>query len=372
MRSTSRTYNLGGSVLSLTMSSPSSKKRKRNRKSKCQPDAKTKECSTCHLEQPIENFTIQRNTRSGYKSACKSCASNSKRLGSHKPANFIAQMIRHGIGEDRAKNRVPLPGEAYLTSEEVLEMAETGCYYSGRPVKFYPDGGDQASLDRLDNVRPHVSNNVVLCQLRFNTANRWTREKYVHMMNGADIPLSEDEIKQSMAVCKKTYKKNESLYNDGGQLQCVQCELYFDTDTYLQNQHHRGCKDCRAACERARQGTVIGALSALLSKAKSRGRRDERKKCTLTLQDLIELYMKQQGLCKYSSLRLRSSIGDWKMSLERIDPRKKYCIDNVVLIVQELNCIDNTIKREDDLRLNGGWSKEIVEQYRHDWLNKCV
>lgn len=347
-------------------------KKKRNRKSKFKPGATTKECSRCHLEQPTSNFDVMSSSRSGYVSACKSCSRKSKALRSYKPHNFIASILRNGIGEDKAKNRIPSQNEAYLTRDQVLKMAESGCYYSGRPVKFFPDGGDQASLDRLDNSRPHVSVNVVLCQLRFNTANRWTREKYAHMMNGEDAPLSEDEIKQSMTIVRKTRRCNEYSYNDKGHLQCVLCDSYFDTNTYLKNQHHRGCQGCRAACERARHGTVGGALSVLLAKAKTKGRKDERKKCTLSLQDLVDLYKKQNGLCAYSGLRLKSEIGDWKMSLERLNPRRNYGTDNVVLIVQELNCIDNTIKRTGDLRLNGGWSEQLVEEHRKDWSIKSV
>jgi len=58
----------------------------------------------------------------------------------------------------------------------------------------------------------------------------------------------------------------------------------------------------------------------------------------LTLEFLKDLYHKQNGRCNYFNIPLRfAKKSDWKASLERINPKKGYFQDNVVLICWEFN-----------------------------------
>lgn len=73
----------------------------------------TKMCSRCTLEKPLKEFSKDKHHHTGYKSACKSCASNdfkSWRKKNHQKAK-IADRINHyirsyGLSEDMAKQLV--------------------------------------------------------------------------------------------------------------------------------------------------------------------------------------------------------------------------------------------------------------------------
>lgn len=56
----------------------------------------------------------------------------------------------------------------------------------------------------------------------------------------------------------------------------------------------------------------------------------------ITVEDLYEIYCKQSGRCHYSGICMPIS-GPFQISLERIDPFKGYCRDNIVLICDVFN-----------------------------------
>ena len=81
----------------------------------------------------------------------------------------------------------------------------------------------------------------------------------------------------------------------------------------------------------------------------------------LTFDDLVTLYRSQKGLCAYSGLPLKfgnSKDTNWKISLERMDPKKGYTKDNVCLIAYEFNTGDKRILYNDDYTGSCGWSRE--------------
>lgn len=66
-------------------------------------------------------------------------------------------------------------------------------------------------------------------------------------------------------------------------------------------------------------------------------------KFTLTPEDLIEMWNKQNGLCSYTHRRMTISIGkglfwrNWSMSVERLDPSAGYTKENCVLVRYDAN-----------------------------------
>jgi len=66
--------------------------------------------------------------------------------------------------------------------------------------------------------------------------------------------------------------------------------------------------------------------------------RNEAGKCTITVNNLIQLYEKQKGLCYYSDIPMKLQSGvSWKASPERLDTQNGYVIGNVVLACIEFN-----------------------------------
>ncbi len=93
----------------------------------------------------------------------------------------------------------------------------------------------------------------------------------------------------------------------------------------------RLCRKCNANRSKKYKKTHSGFINKLLSVASRR-----EIKCTLTKQDLLDLYDQQEGRCYYSGVNL-SYHAPFLMSLERLSPEGIYEKGNVALICFELN-----------------------------------
>jgi hypothetical protein len=74
--------------------------------------------------------------------------------------------------------------------------------------------------------------------------------------------------------------------------------------------------------------------SAVKRKAKGRISAGEH---DITLQDLQDIWSKQNGRCFYSGIPMNYNKNEWKVSLERLDTNKGYTKNNIVLCCLELN-----------------------------------
>ena len=131
---------------------------------------------------------------------------------------------------------------------------------------------------------------------------------------------------------------------------CDGCKKYFTLDkfetdkvngtTYTRNQ----CITCRKIYKNKRYGKFDGFIRGILgntknhAKRRSESGRKEAGTFTLTYDQIVDLYNRQNGLCYYSNIKLSMATRtNWKCSIDRIDDTKGYTIDNVVLACLEFN-----------------------------------
>ena len=83
------------------------------------------------------------------------------------------------------------------------------------------------------------------------------------------------------------------------------------------------------------------------------------KKCNISLEDLEEVWKKQNGRCAYTKLQLilvthsnpRKDIPKWKLaSVDRIDSSKGYEKDNIQFVSRTLNYAKNDMKHEEMIK----------------------
>lgn len=84
-----------------------------------------------------------------------------------------------------------------------------------------------------------------------------------------------------------------------------------------------------------------------------------KKECTISLEDLEEIWKKQNGRCAYTKLQLvlvthtnpRKDIPKWKLaSVDRIDSSKGYEKDNIQFVSRTLNYAKNDMKHEEMIK----------------------
>jgi hypothetical protein len=180
----------------------------------------------------------------------------------------------------------------------------------------------------------------------------------------------EPEVVAANAACalfkgtrhgEKRNKIQERLIDGTEEQLCNRCDTWKKFSLF----EKRGeCKDCKAIINRNRRETWRGSFQKLLisakqncNKRKSRGR-EGFDTMDLTLEDVVEMYVKQKGVCAYTGIPLTIT-GDWQMSLERMDVRVTYNKTNCCLVCLEMQSGDQRVKNKDmDVTTGCSWTKE--------------
>jgi hypothetical protein len=68
-------------------------------------------------------------------------------------------------------------------------------------------------------------------------------------------------------------------------------------------------------------------------------------------------------MCAYSRVALSPKMGDWKVSLERVDVKEGYIASNVLLVCQRFNACDCSALADGPVSGSGGWSRAKFLQY---------
>ena len=196
---------------------------------------------------------------------------------------------RNILGRDHAEVEWSLDEARKFMAYE-LEKLRFGCNYSD--LKLTPEN---VSIERLDESKGYSSANCVLIDIHFQTGYRqWSREKVqsVHYLRKKEV---------DMDFGPKFFERLEKMVNS-----------------------------CISATKRRNE----------------KGRKHSPSE--VTVEKLIHEYVKQYGRCKLLAVPLMS-VGDWQMSVERLDESKGYIDGNWVLVVLETQ--------------NGHaqWTKEFVE-----------
>jgi len=95
--------------------------------------------------------------------------------------------------------------------------------------------------------------------------------------------------------------------------------------------------------QKAKRVNLSTYLNQLYHTSKSHAKRREARgrleagQHDIDLPYLEEIWDKQDGKCYYSNIPMKFNKNEWKVSLERLDPRKGYIKDNVVLCCLEFN-----------------------------------
>jgi hypothetical protein len=272
-------------------------------------------CPTClSSKKLLEGFCNDKKSYDGHSSSCKACRSASKKVEYNEcPDTFVRSRVgTHHSFDDRKS----LAGGAKLSLASFLEMAaHKKCFYSGLSLSMRPWTNWQLSFERLDNSKGHVlGNTVTVCAEMQNGYTQWNKGIVSRILLGPHT-----EIELSRSVFKSPVRNAHTE------------ELHFK-------------------------------FLKLISSARKNGVKQSRKKCTISVEDLIDKYVKQKGLCFYSGMKMEAE-GTWRCSVERLDSRGPYSNENTALICLLFNSSDRSVLN-DNATEGIQWSKEKVAYLR--------
>lgn len=121
------------------------------------------------------------------------------------------------------------------------------------------------------------------------------------------------------------------------------------------------CRSCMSKKDKLRFETMRGRFTNLItgSRSSAKVRRGDAREHSITIEDLYDQYLKQNGRYAYTNIPLTMS-GFFQVSLERINVKKGYVKDNILLVITPLNVgYRSGMKKEDDDREGfSGWNRE--------------
>lgn len=124
-----------------------------------------------------------------------------------------------------------------------------------------------------------------------------------------------------------------NIGKDGFRANCKKCDSFWAKKTYNN-----------------RKTTISGYLRQLLWGIKARAKRSNIE-FTITFDDVIELYAKQQSKCAITKVTLTHAHGNGRIktniSIDRIDNTKGYTKDNIQLVCDIVNIMKNTMGLEE-------------------------
>lgn len=87
---------------------------------------------------------------------------------------------------------------------------------------------------------------------------------------------------------------------------------------------------------------------------------------TITKEDFISIYYKQNGKCFYTDINMVCKVGDgsnrYSMSVDKIIPELGYTKDNTVLCINKANTIKNDCTLEEMSLWMPNWYKRIIDK----------
>lgn len=365
-----------------------------------------RKCSTCneYKLETKEYFASNKAGKDGLNSTCKSCKSTYSKNYSNTFDGFFKKLSDGCKGHARARlnktdnlNRVQR-GICTINEEFLknLYKSQKGlCYYSNIPMNTQSYIEWKCSVERINNNKGYISDNIVLCCYEFNIAKQWTKEKFQQIIGLIKKEIPKNELEKTKNDILKI-SSNKGIPHKVNQLKFINNKEYTKCNVCnkfkLRNKFGKslsvGCTECSKNRKKIYYNSPRGFFTLLLSSTKKssidRSKRKNRNKNVnndfkITLNNIVDIYVKQNGRCFYSGIPLVLLMNnDWKASIERKDVMKGYTVDNVCLVCQEFNGSDLTScrKKYDDSEdtenkyTSGSWNKKKFEYFMKCFTSK--
>jgi hypothetical protein len=333
----------------------------------------TKRCCNpkCCQPQPlaVDEFTKNKRAKDGLNPCCKQCKKQQIKKYNNSDRGFLKMLLNDARKSSKARNEKGRHIEFTLTIEQLKAKwaKQSGlCHLSGIPMVMRPHSDFKCSIERLDNSIGYTDDNTVLIVLEMNTCNQWDQRTIQYLFSDVrcyPIEFNNGELEAPFDVRKGRAPKKWSI-NDDGTVLCQHCNVVKVREDF-EKKFTSGCKSCIGLKRKARVNTWYGALRILHNSARDHAKH-RKMEFSLSFEELVDIMKQQGGLCYYSGKPMQSKSGDYKVSIERLNPLITYTKENTVLICQEFNSGDRTrIKTTDSNTGSAGWSNEKYELVKH-------
>jgi len=333
---------------------------------------KTKICSVCNIIKDIDQFEHHR-------SQCKTCRNIYKMSYGNVLKKFIRKLYDSSLAHSKTreeKGKVNA-SEHSITIDDIYSQysKQNGkCIYSNIIMSHKPLSDFMMSLERTNNDIGYTKENITLSCSEFNSGKSYWNKNKINLV----LELRKTEVDMNILVGRinealnpefiytERKKREEKYINDIKYVKCNKCNIFRESNHFTKGTKIvTECHDCSNKKSEFYRTTLRGFLLRLLGCSRKSNKRREtlnnkNLEHSITLKNLCDLILKQQGRCYYSSIPLvYKSNSDWLCSIERLDNSKGYTLDNIVLICNEFNTADRSYKSTNPFKTGSSmWSVE--------------
>ena len=330
-----------------------------------------KQCKNCQYELPFNDFYKVSKNKSCLRAVCKSCIT----------AKHQAIMLGRFVNRARYQQNKWNASQSHKACtfdidveylEHLYRLQNGKCLYSGMHLSMVLFSHWQCSLERTDPSIGYCKGNVALIILELNTAKQWSRKKVLQiplLMHQVSI-INNTEFLHAKTSSYKQPKIIRKRLSTDTEHYCYVC-CGWKMHQHFANRNFTKCTKCRQKyVQDYERGNIRGFAIKKYHNAKrhAKGKKGVTEGCrkrnefTLTINDIFDMLESQDFRCYYSGIPMSLTKGDWQWSPERIDNAKGYSKGNCVLICEEFQSVDFTMRASGPVSGSPQWNKSKFQQ----------
>eukprot|EP00397_Hematodinium_sp_SG-2012_P041011 GEMP01045070.1.p1 GENE.GEMP01045070.1~~GEMP01045070.1.p1 ORF type:complete len:370 (+),score=20.76 GEMP01045070.1:60-1169(+) len=254
-------------------------------------------CTKCGVFKTVDSFSYRTNSRHGRSYECRLCQTErTMYFYGYTLRGIMSVFLRDAKASSARRSAVAGREDAGFFDIDLMfllnlwQKQKGRCAYSGIVMNTEPWTSWRISIERLNNNRGYVPDNVCFTCSELNTtdnsvnakyavlgSSKWSREKLHSLPEVSDssVPLNDAELEEIAAAIPKRkglkYSKRQVAAN--GDIFCPSCSKFMSIDNFyfharnLFNRQHF-CKPCLLATHNEYRNTQIGFLRTRVHSAK--------------------------------------------------------------------------------------------------------
>lgn len=309
-------------------------------------------CCHCRILLPVESFNLH--SSKGFQAYCKSCASSVKGDYLETVRGFLWRVLNSAkthtdwrISSKKSQSKCIFTIDYHIL-KEIWDRQNGRCHYSNIPMSLKRNSDWRASLDPDHG---YTKDNVVFCCYELNHTSQWSKEKLLKAITLSEMSVDEYDPTLFSGPKRKQRPRIMNSKIDEHHTRCTSCStIKSDQEFGIRSNKkvQQICRTCKAKNEREARKRPERKLQGLLTCSVASSKQRNFPPPLITIQDLKDCYHQQRGRCHYSNIYMTFE-GDWKISLERLDPALPYTKDNIALICWEFNTFCQFSKTKFDM-----------------------
>lgn len=231
------------------------------------------------------------------------------------------------------------------------------CFYSGIKMSLETGGAWLISIERLNPSLGYTRDNTRFIVNELNGQAQWTLDKIAKLPQLIHSDVSISDLQQAIKLARvdartlnggnnvRIRRETEDRFGTLW-LKCTLCAVFQACTSFQTSKCKIGYRArCKACAFKVDKSGRLDTMRSHCSRLETHCRvSDEESKLfhaghvSITLENLFDKIMAQQGRCYYSGVPLCfGTASSWRCSPERIDNNKLHTNDNVVLVALEFN-----------------------------------